>query len=136
MRAMRDPPIYNDALGVEAGGFRPFSASTIGKMVTPWFMKRAMPRDDIVRAAFGSSLLVHLPTGTIELTLNGGMRISLFSPMLDFADLAVAQAAAEAGLGELRRPADSEEAVCYRAPAIGAIERLNFLRGVSREPRA
>ena len=42
-RAMRDLPIYNDALGVEAVGFRRFNGTIVGIMVTPWFMNVVMP---------------------------------------------------------------------------------------------
>lgn len=48
-RAMRDLPIYNDALGVEAVGFRWFNGTTIGIMVTPWFMNVVIPAGAIAR---------------------------------------------------------------------------------------
>ncbi|MGL3104280.1 [NiFe]-hydrogenase assembly chaperone HybE [Bradyrhizobium sp. BR 1432] len=138
LRAMRDASIRYDALGVEAVGFRPFSTTIIGIMVAPGYTNAVMPRDEITRAASGSSLLVHLPTGTIELALSEVALIascSLFSPMFDYADLAVARAA-EGGRAELSLPADCEEAVCCRAPAIGRIVGRNFLRGVLTELRA
>jgi [NiFe] hydrogenase assembly HybE family chaperone len=140
-RAMRDLPIYNDALGVEAVGFRVFNGTIIGIMVTPWFMNVVMPAGEIARDALGSSLRVHLPAGDIEFTLSEVDLVgriascSLFSPMFGFADMAAACATAEAALAELMLPADSEEAVRRREPATSAIDRRNFLRGVLTERR-
>ena len=140
-RAMRDLPIYNDALGVEAIGFRVFNGTIIGIMVTPWFMNAVMPADQIAREAQGSSLRVHLPAGDIEFALSDVEPVghiascSLFSPMFGFADMAAARATAEAALFELMLAADSEEAVRRREPATSAIDRRNFLRGVLTERR-
>ncbi|UPJ76762.1 [NiFe]-hydrogenase assembly chaperone HybE [Bradyrhizobium sp. 187] len=138
-RAMRDLPIYNDALGVEAVGFRWFNGTTIGIMVTPWFMNVVMPASAIARDTSGPSLRSRFPAGDIEFTVSevGEMgRIascSLFSPMFQFADIVAARAAAEATLAELMLPADSEEAVRRREPATSPIDRRNFLRCVLTE---
>lgn len=134
-RAMRDLPIYNDALDVEAIGFRRFEGAVIGIMVTPWFMNVVMPADQIARAVSGSSLRVRLPAGEIELALSEVQPIgriascSLFSPMFGFADMAAARATAEAALAELMLPADN------RAAATSTIDRRNFLRGALTERR-
>ncbi len=140
-RAMRDLPIYNDALGVAAVGFRPFNGTIIGIMVTPWFMNAVMPADQTAQDARGASLRVHLPAGHIEFSLSEVEPVgriascSLFSPMFGFADMAAACATAEAALAELMLAADSEEAVRRREPATSAIDRRNFLRGVLTERR-
>ncbi|MBB4371732.1 [NiFe] hydrogenase assembly HybE family chaperone [Bradyrhizobium sp. cir1] len=138
-RAMRDLPIYNDALGVEAVGFCVFNGQIVGIMVTPWFMNVVMPADQVARDAMGASLRVRLPAGDIEFALGEVAPVgriascSLFSPMFAFADMPAALATAEAALAELMLPADSEEAVRRRAPATPAIDRRNFLRGVLTE---
>lgn len=138
-RAMRDLPIYNDALGVEAVGFRWFNGTTIGIMVTPWFMNVVMPASAIARDTSGPSLRIRFPAGDIEFTLSevGQMGLvascSLFSPMFQFADMVAAWATAEATLAELMLPADGEEAVRRREPATSPIDRRNFLRGVLTE---
>jgi len=134
-RVMHDLPIYNDALGVEAVGFRWFDGTIVGIMVTPWFMNVAMPADAIKQAP-GSSLRMRFPVGDIEFTLGDVAQVgrvascSLFSPMSEFADMASARATAEAALSELMRPSDSEEAVSRREPAASVIDRRRFLRGV------
>ncbi|SFI17100.1 [NiFe]-hydrogenase assembly chaperone HybE [Bradyrhizobium sp. cf659] len=138
-RAMRDLPIYNEALGVEAVGFRSFNDTIVGIMVTPWFMNVVMPARAAAQAT--STLRIRFPAGDIEFTLSevGHMgRIascSLFSPMFQFADMAAARATAEAALTELMLPADSEEAVRRREPATSPIDRRNFLRGALTERR-
>jgi [NiFe] hydrogenase assembly HybE family chaperone len=139
-RAMRDLPIYNDALGVAAVGFRRFNGTIVGIMVTPWFMNVVMPAS-AARETSGATLQIRFPAGNIEFTLSevGQMgRIascSLFSPMFQFADMAAARATAEAAIAELMLPADSEEAVRRREPATTPIDRRNFLRGALTEPR-
>jgi len=139
-RAMRDLPIYNDALGVEAVGFRRFNGSFVGIMVTPWFMNVVMPTS-AMRERSGTSLRFRFPAGDIEFSVSeiGQMgRIascSLFSPMFEFADMAAARATAEAALAELMLPADSEEAARHREPATTPIDRRNFLRGALTERR-
>ena len=140
-RAMRDLPIYNDALGVEAVGFRRFNSTIVGIMVTPWFMNVVMPASAVAQAASGATVRIRFPAGEIEFSLSevGQMgRIascSLFSPMFQFADMAAALATAEAALAELMLPADSEEAVRRREPATSPIDRRNFLRGALTERR-
>jgi len=139
-RAMRDLPIYNDALSVEAVGFRRFSGSIVGIMVTPWFMNVVMPAS-AVGTASGATPHIRFPAGNIEFTLGEVGRIgriascSLFSPMFEFADMAAALATAEAALAELMLPADSEEAVRRREPATSPIDRRSFLRGTLTERR-
>lgn len=139
-RTMRDLPIYNDALGVAAVGFRAFNGTIVGIMVTPWFMNVVMPAS-AAREASGTTLLIRFPAGNIEFTLSevGQMgRIascSLFSPMSEFADMAAARATAEAAIAELMLPDDSEEAARRREPATTPIDRRNFLRGALTERR-
>ncbi|WP_027554427.1 [NiFe]-hydrogenase assembly chaperone HybE [Bradyrhizobium sp. Cp5.3] len=140
-RAMRDVPIYNDALGVEAVGFRPFSGTIVGIMLTPWFMNVVMPASAMAQEAQASTVRIHFSAGDIEFTLSEIAQMgriascSLFSPMFRFSDMAAARATAEAALAELMLPADSEEAVRRRELATSPIDRRNFLRGVLTERR-
>lgn len=140
-RAMRDLPIYNEALAVEAVGFRPFDDTIAGIVVTPWFMNVVLPGNELARKASGPNLRVRFPAGDIELALGEVAPVgriascSLFSPMFAFADMASARATAAAALAELMLPAGSEEAVRRREPATSAIDRRNFLRGVLTERR-
>jgi [NiFe] hydrogenase assembly HybE family chaperone len=140
-RAMRELPIYNDALGVEAVGFRRFNGTIVGIMVTPWFMNAVMPANAAAQDTSSPTTRIRFPTGDIEFTLSevGQMGLiascSLFSPMFQFADMAAARATAEAALAELMLPADSEQAVRRREPATSPIDRRNFLRGALTERR-
>jgi len=140
-RVMRDLPIYNDALGVEAVGFRRYNGTIVGIMITPWFMNVTTSVDAVVRAAPGSSLRMCFPAGDVEFTLSEVAQVgrvascSLFSPMSDFADMAFARATAEAALSELMRPSHSEEAISRCEPATSTIDRRSFLRGVLTDRR-
>ncbi|MGX4769215.1 [NiFe]-hydrogenase assembly chaperone HybE [Bradyrhizobium guangdongense] len=139
--AMRDLPIYNDALGVEAVGFCRFNGTIVGIMVTPWFMNVVMPASAVAQARSGTTLRIRFPAGDIEFTFSEVAQMgriascSLFSPMFQFADMASARATAEAALAELMLPADSEEAVRRREPATRPIDRRHFLRGALTEQR-
>jgi [NiFe] hydrogenase assembly HybE family chaperone len=141
-RAMRDLPIYNDALGVEAVGFRAFNGTIVGIMVTPWFMNVVLPASAVAQPTSGATARIRFPAGDIEFTISEVGQIgriascSLFSPMFQFADMDAARATAEAALAELMLPADSEEAVRRREPATSPIDRRNFLRGTLTERRA
>ncbi|WP_100176598.1 [NiFe]-hydrogenase assembly chaperone HybE [Bradyrhizobium nitroreducens] len=138
-RAMQDLPIYNDALGVEAVGFHRFNGTTVGIMVTPWFMNVMMPASAGAQA--GATQRMRFPTGEIEFVVSKVVPIgniascSLFSPMSEFADMEAARATAEAALAELMLAADSEEAVRRREPPTPQIDRRNFLRGALTERR-
>lgn len=140
-RAMRDLPIYNEVLGVEAVGFRRWNDTVVGIMVTPWFMNVVLPAGDLAPDASAPRLRLTFPAGDIEFALSEVEPVgriascSLFSPMFDFADMVAARATAAAALAELMLPADSEEAVRRRAPATSTIDRRNFLRGVLTERR-
>jgi len=137
-RAMRGLPIFNEALAVEAVGFRLFNATIMGIMVTPWFMNVVMPADEIAHESSGSTVRAWFPVGDIDFTLSEvapAGRIascSLFSPMSEFADMVSARAAAEAALVALMQPVGSAETV---KPAPNAIDRRNFLRGALTERR-
>jgi [NiFe] hydrogenase assembly HybE family chaperone len=135
-RDMRDLPVYNAALSVEAIGFRPFEDGWIGIMVTPWFMNAVLlPRDpkswDHVRD--GATIARTLPSGQYDFVagrLDGigpVLSCSLFSPMFEFAEQSVVRLTAEAALAALLDPTDggSEPA----PPAQADLSRRHLLRG-------
>ena len=140
-RAMRDLPIFNAALGVEAVGFRSVGDRMIGILVTPWFMNVVMATDALQPSpAPGSRVRFRFPAGDIDLTVSevaSAGRIascSLFSPMFEFADMSGARATAEAALAALMLPADNGEgARSQDSLAASSIDRRNFLRGVLTE---
>ncbi|MGQ0682327.1 [NiFe]-hydrogenase assembly chaperone HybE [Bradyrhizobium sp.] len=140
-RQMRDLPIFNEALGVEAIGFRRFDGHVVGIMVTPWFMNVVVDADDCVLQAHrpGSTFCLRFPAGNIEFTVGEVASVgrvascSLFSPMFEFADKASALATAAAALDALMLPPSESE---RDHAATGTIDRRAFLRGTLTERRA
>ncbi|MGJ5179245.1 [NiFe]-hydrogenase assembly chaperone HybE [Bradyrhizobium oligotrophicum] len=136
-RAMRDLPIYHDALDVEAIGFSDYQGMTIGILITPWFMNVVTPSAE---GSAGSSVDIVLPAGSFAFTIGeiaGVGRIascSLFSPMFEFEDMAAARAAAEAAIAALMTPGDEPSAA--RATRSHAIDRRALLRGALSESGA
>jgi [NiFe] hydrogenase assembly HybE family chaperone len=109
-RQMRDVPMLNPALAVEAVGFRPWNEHWLGILITPWFMNlMLMPR---VSASWkpvpqGESRHYVFPAGVFEFiggrdaALGDYQACSLFSPMFDFANQAGARDTAVAALDAL-----------------------------------
>jgi [NiFe] hydrogenase assembly HybE family chaperone len=137
--AMRDLPIYNDALAVEAIGFAADDDAISGILITPWFMNlMLLPSDgSLAGRALGSSFSHTFPVGALDFTvgaIDGLGRIascSLFSPMFEFADMVAARANAEAAIAEIRNP----EPEAPKARVVSALDRRSFLRGALTEPR-
>ena len=110
--AMRDAPICNAALRVEAIGFRDFSGLAVGVVVTPWFLNlvAAELRDGQALLPPATALRLSFPAGEIDFAvaeLSGFGRLasrSLFSPMNDFPDQESARTAARAALAALFDP--------------------------------
>jgi [NiFe] hydrogenase assembly HybE family chaperone len=138
--AMRDLPIYNDALPVEAIGFSASDHAISGILITPWFMNlMLLPADgSLATRARGSSFSHDFPIGAFDFTvgeIEGIGRIascSLFSPMFEFADMAAARATAEAAIAEIFDPGPEAP----KTRVVSALDRRSFLRGALTEPRA
>ncbi|WP_425052420.1 [NiFe]-hydrogenase assembly chaperone HybE [Psychromarinibacter sp. S121] len=89
---MRDVPIVNKALHVEAVGFRKQGDTILGVLVSPWFMNLVMMPDgqDWSGLRAGEKEVIAFPSGDYEFIhntreLTGGYKAcSLFSPMADF----------------------------------------------------
>ncbi len=150
---MRDVPMINTALAVEAVGFRPWNDHWLGILVTPWFMNLVlMPR---VAAqwqplAEGASRHYVFPAGVFEFigarlpSLGDYQACSLFSPMFEFANPQGARDTAVAALDALfdeahRSPGsaptpDATTPAATPAPAGPALSKRRFLFGA--EPRA
>jgi [NiFe] hydrogenase assembly HybE family chaperone len=110
--AMSGVPICNEALEVEAIGFRSFGAYALGVVVTPWFANiivaaTATSPEPLPQA---SAIRLRFPAGDVDFQaseLAGFGRIascSLFSPMTEFVDQAAARSAAQAALDALFDP--------------------------------
>ncbi len=131
--AMRDAPICNDALEVEAIGFREFAGYALGVVTTPWFLNVIVAEScesEAPRLANGV-LSLRLPTGAVDFAvrdMDGFGRLascSLISPMSDFSDQLTARAAALAALAALFEPLPLE-------PRAGLDRRALF--GAKRAP--
>ena len=140
-RSMRDLPVYNDALAVEAVGFRAVGEAFAGILITPWFMNLVLRPLDGSLAAWnpGSSISHAFPVGAIDFNvgdIDGIGRIascSLFSPMFEFGTMEQARATAEAAFVEILLPPAEHERPA--AKVASAVDRRRFLRGELAEPR-
>lgn len=123
---MRDVPLVNKALKVEAVGFRAWNGHLLGVLVSPWFMNLVLLPEDQDWSALvpGEKEIVAFPSGDYEFLYNvremtGGYKsCSLFSPMGEFTRQKyatdVARAVMEALFIEEHR-ADTDRAADIRA---------------------
>ncbi len=89
---MRDVPIVNKALRVEAIGFKKYEGVIMGVLISPWFMNLILLPDDSDWSGLtiGDKEVIAFPSGEYEFIHNrremtGGYKAcSLFSPMGDF----------------------------------------------------
>lgn len=139
-RSMRDLPVFNPKLRVEAVGFHDDGARVIGIVATPWFMNAVIAASPLgpafVHRPAGATVTHELPSGTYDFVVGeiddfGRLdSLSLFSPMFEFDDPEVVRATAEAAMAELRR---AEEPPKPETPEKAAIDRRSLLFG--RRPR-
>jgi [NiFe] hydrogenase assembly HybE family chaperone len=109
---MAGPPICNPRLSVAALGIREVEAQAVGIVVTPWFVDfvAAPLAADAAPAPAGSARRLTLPAGALDLIvgeLPGFGRLdaaSLFSPVMEFADMDAALGVAEGALEALFAP--------------------------------
>jgi len=114
LQRMRGLPVLNQALSVQAVGFRQIDNEWLGVLLTPWFMNL------LLLPGLESTWLVQnpgtkfdkaFPYGVFEFTvakeepLGVYGQCSLFSPMFQFSDQADALAAAQAALQGLLQAA-------------------------------
>ena len=110
---MRDLPVCNPVLTVEAVGFRPWHDVWLGVLISPWFMNIVLlPPDPQVWCGVteGAVRVRTLPAGEYEFTLarlagfGELMSCSLFSPMSGFEAQSVAREVAGFALQALLEP--------------------------------
>lgn len=124
---MRDLPMVNTALHVEAVGFRPWQGGYLGVLVAPWFMNLVLlpgPDEDWSELTPGEKEVVGFPSGDYEFIHNrremvGGYKAcSLFSPMAEFASQLQAVEVARAVMAaifEAEHRAETDRAAEIRA---------------------
>jgi [NiFe] hydrogenase assembly HybE family chaperone len=114
---MRDVPLLNPALEVQAVGFRGWENYCLGILITPWFMNlMLLPPDGEAWAALPSGTKINqsFPSGTYEFILGEEQGIgrylmcSLFSPVFEFQNQEAAVATAEAVLEGLMDTANRD----------------------------
>lgn len=105
---MKDVPIVNHALHVQAVGFRPYEGGALGVLIAPWFMNLIyLPGPD--RPVLGAleKEVIRFPSGEYEFIHNSRPMVgpylacSLFSPMGDFTSQMQAAEVGRAVMGEL-----------------------------------
>lgn len=105
---MRDVPLVNHALHVEAVGFEPYENGFLGVLVAPWFMNLVfLPPVDRMPLGAGEKETIVFASGQYEFIHNARelcgpyMACSLFSPMGDFTSQLQATDVARAIMVEL-----------------------------------
>lgn len=115
---MREVPLVNKALSVEAVGFENREGRVVGVLVSPWFMNLILlpgPGEDWSGLTAGAKEEVDFPSGRYEFLHNvremvGGYKAcSLFSPMADFQTQMQAVDVARAVMAELYRAENRAE---------------------------
>ncbi|MDF0600224.1 [NiFe]-hydrogenase assembly chaperone HybE [Psychromarinibacter sp. C21-152] len=114
---MRDVPIVNKVLQVEAVGFRRHGEVLLGVLVSPWFMNLVMLPDgaDWSGLTPGEKEVISFPSGDYEFLHNtremtGGYKAcSLFSPMAEFTSQKQATDVARAVMSALFDEAHRDE---------------------------
>ena len=136
---MRDLPIYNGKVAIEAIGFRAFDdVALLGVVLTPWFMNLIMlPIEPVPMnmAEIGKTVPVELPAGQRTFVVGGDETVGLYkahslhSPVLNFTLPGQARAEAQRMLALLMTPATEEDAAATGGPAASGVDRRALLFG-------
>lgn len=124
---MKDVPVQNPALHVEAVGFAPAGDGWLGILITPWFMNLVRLPHASASKCLGVGQKAEYPIGSERFEFIGAEEdeigafetCSLFSPMFEFADHAAAVATAQEVLKLLRKPVDTVQAPARRGFLLG-----------------
>ena len=106
---MRDLPIVNPLLAVEAVGFEQWEDQDLGVLITPWFMNLVLLPDSqrLADLPQGERVECFFPSGPCELTvyqdeeLGSYLAAVLFRTVADFPDQDIARAVAEEALANV-----------------------------------
>lgn len=144
---MRDIPILNAALSVQAVGFRRHEDHWLGALVTPWsinLLRLPILSPGLSTPPTGSVRTLGFPAGEFEFIagyepgIGAYESCSLYSPVNEFADQAAAVATAFAAIDLLfdERVEALDEAVTDPARQPRGITRRALLRGRLQDPGA
>lgn len=105
---MRDLPMVNQALHVQAVAFQPYEGGFLGVLIAPWFMNLLyLPGPDRIALKTGAKEVLTFPSGDYEFMhaaremVGPYMACALFSPMGDFTSQLQAVDVARAAMIEL-----------------------------------
>lgn len=122
---MRDVPMVNHALHVQAVGFQPYEGGFLGVLVAPWFMNLVfLPPQYRPALATGKKEVLNFPSGAYEFMhanreMTGPyLACALFSPMGDFTSQLQVVEVARAAMVELFKAenrAETDRAADIRA---------------------
>jgi [NiFe] hydrogenase assembly HybE family chaperone len=142
--AMRELPIYNHALQVDAIGFKPMAAGWLGVLITPWFINVVLLPKQKQEATIplGEKVTHELISGEHEFIVGEDDELgrydflTLASPTLKYKSHQAACDAAQKALTKLLTPADEartaipEQPVHFVTAEQKGKERRAFLRGL------
>ncbi|WP_138471906.1 [NiFe]-hydrogenase assembly chaperone HybE [Poseidonocella sp. HB161398] len=140
---MRDVPMVNKALRVEAAGFRYWQDRPLGVLISPWFMNLVLlpgEGEDWSGLEAGAKEVIAFPSGEYEFLHNtrgllGGYKAcSLFSPMGDFPSQAHAAEVARAVMVALFQ--EEHRAETDRSADIRAAREAELAAAAAPEPEA
>jgi [NiFe] hydrogenase assembly HybE family chaperone len=132
---MRDLPLYNEALEVEAVGFRICGEGLVGVVITPWFINAIhLPilSTPVEWSKIGHKVEHRLPSGSVVFTRGGDVvtgaydALSLHSPVIAFTSQEMARC--EAGTC-LDRLFESPQTAAKTMDLLESPSRRAFLRG-------
>lgn len=132
---MKDLPIYNHFLEVEAIGFRPFGHRYVGALLTPWFLNLiSLPRQFKEQPATGGGQeTINLPSGphvflsSFDAEIGTYYSKSLLSALFHLRAQEDARAEAIGYLSEIMTPA-AQKTPSNAQPATD-VSRRDFFRG-------
>lgn len=140
---MRDVPLVNKALRVEAVGFQSWQGQILGVLVSPWFMNLILlPDGEEWTLETGAKEVISFPSGDYEFIHNtrpqiGGYKAcSLFSPMHDFTRHKDAIEVAEAVMSALfddGNRAETDRAADIRAAREGELAAIEAAEAEAEE---
>jgi [NiFe] hydrogenase assembly HybE family chaperone len=142
--AMRDLPIYNHALQVEAIGFELTKAGWFGVLITPWFINVMLlsAQKQKTKVPLGEKVTHQLPSGEHKFSVGEDDELgrydflTLASPTLRYKSHQAAREAAQKALNKLHTPPEqagmeiSEQPLHFVQAEQKGKARRAFLRGL------
>ena len=148
--AMRDLPIYNHALRVDAIGFEATTEGWLGVLITPWFINVVLLPVRRVEATvpLGSKVTHDLVSGEHEFSVGEDDELgrydflTLASPTLKYKSHQAAREVAQKALAKLLTPPEAagaaipEQPIHFVSAEQRGKERRAFLRGLIRSDQS